>query len=302
MSTSNTVLVLLAVALALGLLIWFIDYAAVARMFGEPPMAYWRLRHNVISAVGPLFYPPQMYAATGIAFVCLSMWAYAHPGAGFSWEPPGGRMEVYWYTHHQTALFGDERRSEYSPDQWNVRWARSDAKELIFERKIPYQDERYGEQNHIESVSITARPYWAKNVWPRMFYRLEVSFPFSDKLRHPDAGNAEEGKNPHISYYHGVEARMLFTINGKTHGPIIAEQGVQNYNAVSYNRWAIRPLLDAMKAATGPIGVRVEFWRDGKLLDTRSFDTPGQLEPQAIDVLQNKAAPHFTTILMRELS
>lgn len=292
------ILVAAGVAVLVGLLVWAVDYAAVARWLGEPPGWYWRVRYDVRAAVAPWLYMPQVYAMIGIAFVCLSMWAYAHPGARFSWEP---RREVYWYPQDYTRSYDDNANASYSPSNWNVRNARSDAKELLFERKIPYQDEKYGEQNHIESVSITARPYWAKNVWPRMFYRLEVSFIYTTKIKHPDAGSAEEGKNPHLSYYHGVEGRMFFTINGKIIGPIVAEQGVQSYNAVSYNSWQIRPLLEAMKSTAGPIGVRVEFWRDGKLLDTRSFDTPGQLEPIAIDILRNEAKPRLTSIIMKEL-
>jgi hypothetical protein len=290
MSTSNLILLAMAIALLLGLLIWFVDYAAVHRLFGEVPSGYWRLRNDIRTAAAPFFYPPQLYATVGVAFVCLSMWAYAHPGHPFSWGPRG-EMEVYWYPKDDTL------GAKFSPANWNVRWARSGAKELIFARSIPYQHEKYGEQNHVESVSITARPYWAKHIWPRVFYRLEVGYINTDKIGHPDAGSKEEGKNPYLSYYHGVDAKIFFEIDGRTLGPIHAEQMVDSYHAVSYDRWAIRPLLEAMRATSQPINVRVEFWRDGKLLDTREFKTPGELEPVAVDVLLNKAQ-HMTTVFL----
>lgn len=290
MTAVNIILILVGLLALSILLLWATDQAMVHRWFGEPPTWAWHLRWKTLQTIRGAADIPQMITLTGIAIILLGMWAYAHPHV--RQHSSGKYLEVYWLPRS----VGDA--SGFDQSNWNVRWARNQAKELRYERLIPYEHEKYGTLEHSESVSITVRDYWAKHIVPRKFYRLEVTYQLvSEAIVNPEAGSAEDGKNPRISYFAGTTGNIFFVTGDKQYGPIVAEQGVNRYHAVSYNRGKIIGLLAFMQANPGPYSVRVEFVRNKSVVERAQFVTPGDLSPFAVDVLTGKSKPKMITLV-----
>lgn len=286
--TPLTLLVIVACCVAaFAALVWFIELAAVNRWFGEPPSWYWRGRHDILNAVAPFRYLPQVLATIGVAFVLLGMWAYAHPG-NYRYAP----REVYWYPNY------DSWDAKLVREDWHVRASHSGARELQYltEREVPDED---GGPDYVvrEGVSITVRPYWAKHIVPRFFYRLQVQFPYSKKTWLVMEANGK--RDPRRSMSHTMTATITFTCGDKTSEPIYAEQLIDPNEVVSYDRNRIKKLLRMLETCSGAIDVRVLIQESDRVVDDITIKTPATFEPIAVKALLRKART-TTTIWMKE--
>jgi hypothetical protein len=179
------------------------------------------------------------FVGFGAASLALGSWMMMHPDRGhtkasYEWRILGDEWKVIpAYGGATTLHFSREHKdADAQPDSMGI--------------KVDYWH---------EGLELTARPYWAKRIWPRVWYRLDLDWKYVRDVS--SFWTAPDGNTWATTISDDITADVTFKSDTNSAGPFPIDHMVDHNGGWIRDKKTIRAVMRFLNESSGPVRFHV---------------------------------------------